>query len=108
EMTDLPQPLRARLVERFSIGKIDIISVLGSRDTTRKFLFRLSDGNLIESVLIPASPASGDCGRAKSDRGTVCVPTDVGCASDCNFFASGLDVFSRNVRGAELGDQFSP
>ena len=57
DMSDLPQPLRDRLAERFSIGNIDIIRVLGSWDTTRKFLFRLSDGNFIESVLIPASPA---------------------------------------------------
>ncbi|PYJ69691.1 MAG: 23S rRNA (adenine(2503)-C(2))-methyltransferase RlmN [Verrucomicrobia bacterium] len=105
EMTDLPQPLRARLVERFSIGKIDIIRVLGSRDTTRKFLFRLSDGNLIESVLIPASPASRDCGRAKSDRRTVCVSTQVGCAYGCKFCASGLEGFSRNLGANEIVDQ---
>src|SRR5437867_11701819 len=102
QMTDLPQSLRARLVERFSIGKIDIVRVLGSRDTTRKFLFRLSDGNLIESVLIPASPALYG---AKSDRRTVCVSTQVGCAYGCKFCASGLEGFSRNLRTSEIVDQ---
>jgi hypothetical protein len=65
EMTDLPRSLRTRVMERFSLGKIDLVRVLGARDTTRKFLFRLLDGNLIESVLIPASPASRDCGKWK-------------------------------------------
>jgi adenine C2-methylase RlmN of 23S rRNA A2503 and tRNA A37 len=46
EMTDMPRSLRARLMERFSLGKIDLVRVLGARDTTRKFLFRLADGNL--------------------------------------------------------------
>jgi 23S rRNA (adenine2503-C2)-methyltransferase len=102
EMTDLPNSLRARLAERFSIGNIDIIRVLGSRDTTRKFLFRLSDGNLVESVLIPASP--GLYG-GKSDRRTVCVSTQVGCAFGCKFCASGLEGFSRNLRANEIVDQ---
>ena len=55
EMTDLPRELRSRLAEQFNFNKIDIVRVLGSRDKTRKFLFRLSDTSLIESVLIPAS-----------------------------------------------------
>ena len=77
KMTDLPQVLRARLSEKFSFDKTDIVRVLGSQDTTRKFLFRLSDDSLIESVLIPASPALyGD----RSDRRTICVSTQVGCA----------------------------
>src|SRR5438552_3687089 len=102
EMTDLPQSLRALLAERFSIGKIDIVRVLGSRDATRKFLLRLSDGNLIESVLIPASPALYG---AKSDRRTVCVSTQVGCAYGCKFCASGLEGFSRNLCANEIVDQ---
>ena len=65
EMTNLPQPLRGRLSETFSLGKVHIVRELGARDTTRKFLFRLADGNLIESVLIPASLALYG---AKSDR----------------------------------------
>ena len=102
KMTDLPQSLRERLREKFSFSKIDVVRVLGSRDTTRKFLFRLSDANLIESVLIPASPALyGE----KSDRRTICISTQVGCAYGCKFCASGLEGFSRNLRADEIIDQ---
>jgi len=102
EMSDLPQALRTQLAENFPIGKLDVVRVLGSRDTTRKFLFRLDDGNLIESVLIPASPALYG---QKSDRRTACVSTQVGCAYGCKFCASGLDGFSRNLRANEIVDQ---
>lgn len=102
QMTDLPQALRTRLAEKFASSKIDIVRVLGSQDTTRKFLFRLSDDNLIESVLIPASPALyGN----RSDRRTICVSTQVGCAYGCKFCASGLEGFSRNLRANEIVDQ---
>ena len=102
KMTDLPQSLRERFAEKFSFSKIDVVRVLGSRDTTRKFLFRLSDANLIESVLIPASPALyGE----KSDRRTICISTQVGCAYGCKFCASGLEGFSRNLRANEIIDQ---
>jgi 23S rRNA (adenine2503-C2)-methyltransferase len=101
-MTNLPRPLRSRLSEKFSLGKIDIARVLGARDTTRKFLFRLADGNLIESVLIPASPALYG---GKADRRTICVSTQVGCAYGCKFCASGLEGFSRNLSANEIVDQ---
>lgn len=102
KMTNLPQLLRNRLAQKFSFDKIDIVRVLGSNDTTQKFLFRLSDGNLIESVLIPASPALyGE----KSDRRTICISTQVGCAYGCKFCASGLEGFSRNLRPNEIVDQ---
>ena len=101
-MTDLPRSLRERLAAEFSFPKIETVRVLGSVDTTRKFLFRLSDGSLIESVLIPASPALyGD----RSDRQTICISTQVGCAYGCKFCASGLDGFSRNLTSDEIVDQ---
>jgi 23S rRNA (adenine2503-C2)-methyltransferase len=102
EMTNLPRPLRRRLLETFSLGKIDLMRVLGARDTTRKFLFRLADGNLIESVLIPASRALYG---GRSDRRTICVSTQVGCAYGCKFCASGLEGFSRNLSANEIIDQ---
>src|SRR5438132_6798023 len=102
QMTDLPRDLRARLEESFRCEHLEIVRVLGARDTTRKFLFRLNDGNLIESVLIPASPALyGE----KSDRRTICISTQVGCAYGCKFCASGLEGFSRNLRANEIIDQ---
>jgi 23S rRNA (adenine2503-C2)-methyltransferase len=88
--------------ERFTVAQLEPLRTLGSEDTTRKFLFRLLDGNLIESVLIPASPALyGDA----SDRRTICVSTQVGCAYGCKFCASGLDGWSRNLEPAEIVDQ---
>jgi 23S rRNA (adenine2503-C2)-methyltransferase len=102
EMTDLPRKLRLQLAEQFSFGKIDVVRVLGAQDKTRKFLFRLSDEALIESVLIPASPALYGM---RSDRRTVCVSTQVGCAYGCKFCASGLEGFSRNLRPNEIIDQ---
>jgi len=102
EMTDLPLVLRAKLADDFSFNKIEVVRVLGSTDTTRKFLFRLSDGNLIESVLIPASPALYG---SPSDRRTICVSTQVGCAYGCKFCASGLDGWKRNLRPNEIVNQ---
>jgi len=74
----------------------------GSRDTTEKFLWRLEDHSLIESVLIPANPAL--YGEA-SDRHTLCVSTQVGCAYGCKFCASGLEGLKRNLRVEEIVEQ---
>jgi 23S rRNA (adenine2503-C2)-methyltransferase len=102
EMTDLSRDLRAQLANQFALSKTDVVRVLGSHDTTRKFLFRLTDGNLIESVLIPASPALYG---GSSDRRTICLSTQVGCAYGCKFCASGLEGFSRNLGPNEIIDQ---
>jgi 23S rRNA (adenine2503-C2)-methyltransferase len=101
-MSDLPLELRKRLAEAFDFGQLETVRVLGSEDTTRKFLFRLRDGNLVESVLIPASPSLYG---ATSDRRTICVSTQVGCAYGCKFCASGLDGFSRNLETSEIVQQ---
>jgi 23S rRNA (adenine2503-C2)-methyltransferase len=102
EMSDLPATLRRRLHEEFVFDALDPVRVLGSDDTTRKFLFRLADGALIESVLIPASPAL--YGEA-TDRKTICVSTQVGCAYGCKFCASGLDGWARNLHAGEIVEQ---
>lgn len=101
-MSDLPAALRQQLEAEYSFDRLEVVRVLGSADTTRKYLFRLSDGNLIESVLIPASPAL--YGEA-SDRRTLCVSTQVGCAYGCKFCASGLDGWSRNLHAGEIVEQ---
>ena len=101
-MSNLPAALRMFLAGRFSLGTIETVRRLGSHDTTQKFLFRLSDGQLIETVLIPASPAL--YGEA-SDRRTLCVSTQVGCAYGCKFCASGLDGWKRNLRAGEIVEQ---
>jgi 23S rRNA (adenine2503-C2)-methyltransferase len=102
QMTSLPAVLRASLEERFGFETLTPVRVLGSEDTTRKYLFRLADGALIETVLIPASPALyGET----SDRRTLCVSTQVGCAYGCKFCASGLDGWSRNLSAGEIVGQ---
>ncbi len=101
-MSDLPDQLRTRLAKHFAFDRLEVVHVLGSRDTTRKFLFRLADGNLLESVLIPASPALYG---GKSDRRTICISTQVGCAYGCKFCASGLDGWTRNLDAGEIVQQ---
>jgi 23S rRNA (adenine2503-C2)-methyltransferase len=102
QMTDLPHDLREKLAAEFVCEELELVRVLGSRDTTRKFLFRLTDGNLIEAVLIPASPALYG---QRSDRRTICISTQVGCAYGCKFCASGLEGFSRNLGANEIIEQ---
>ena len=101
-MSSLSKPLRQALSERYVARCMTIAKVTGSADTTRKFLFRLHDGRYIETVLIPANPAlyGGD-----SDRRTLCVSSQVGCAYDCKFCASGLAGFARNLTAAEIVEQ---
>ncbi|HSQ20641.1 MAG TPA: 23S rRNA (adenine(2503)-C(2))-methyltransferase RlmN, partial [Blastocatellia bacterium] len=101
-MTDLPNELRAELKAEFDTPKTEVVRVLGSKDTTQKFLFRLRDQNLIESVLIPASPAIYG---QPSDRRTICVSSQVGCAYGCKFCASGLEGWTRNLDAAEMVQQ---
>ena len=101
-MTDLPAALRATLAAEFSLATLACVRRLGSADTTQKFLFRLGDGQLVESVLIPASPALyGET----SDRRTLCVSSQVGCAYGCKFCASGLDGWTRNLTAGEIVEQ---
>jgi 23S rRNA (adenine2503-C2)-methyltransferase len=101
-MTDLPNALRSELAAEFDAPKTEVVRVLGSKDTTQKFLFRLRDQNLIESVLIPASPALYG---QPSDRRTICVSSQVGCAYGCKFCASGLEGWTRNLGAAEIVQQ---
>lgn len=102
EMTNLPKLLRDRLQSTFSLGVIELFRKLGSRDTTQKFLWRLHDHSLVESVLIPASPSLyGE----QSDRHTLCLSTQVGCAYGCKFCASGLDGWKRNLEPFEIVEQ---
>ena len=102
-MSNLPAALRAQLTADLLFDEIEPVRVLGSADTTRKYLFRLSDSSLIETVLIPASPAL--YGEA-SDRRTLCISTQVGCAYGCKLCASGLDGWSRNLGAHEIVNQF--
>jgi len=101
-MTNLPKALRDRLRSQYTLQTLELVRKQGSRDTTQKFLWRLSDHSLIESVLIPANPAL--YGEA-SDRHTLCVSTQVGCAYGCKFCASGLEGWKRNLGVEEIVEQ---
>ena len=102
EMTNLPKALRDQLAQHYSLHALELVRKQGSHDTTQKFLWKLSDGAMIESVLIPANPAL--YGEA-SDRHTLWVSTQVGCAYGCKFCASGLDSWKRNLRVHEIIEQ---
>ena len=101
-MTNLPKSLREKLGESFSLRTLELVRKQGAFDTTQKFLWRLHDHSLIESVLIPANPAL--YGEA-SDRHTLCISTQVGCAYGCKFCASGLDGWKRNLAPDEIVEQ---
>jgi len=102
EMSNLPKALRQQLAKHYSLRPLELVRKQGSKDSTRKFLWRLADHSLIESVLIAASPALyGDA----SDRQTLCISTQVGCAYGCRFCASGLLGFKRNLDVEEIVDQ---
>jgi 23S rRNA (adenine2503-C2)-methyltransferase len=102
DMSDLSDRLRGELEREFRLVPLECVRKTGSRDTTQKFLFALGDGNYIESVLIPASPALYG---SPSDRKTICVSTQVGCAYGCKFCASGLDGWTRNLDAGEIVQQ---
>ncbi len=94
DMTDLSRPFRIILKERVSLRHPDVSEVQRASDGTRKYLFRLSDGEEIESVLIP------DEGRL-----TACISTQVGCPLACRFCLTGLMGLRRNLVAAEIVGQ---
>jgi len=102
DMTNLPKALREKLAATFSFQTLELVRRQGAHDTTRKFLWRLHDHSLIESVLIPANPALYS---DTSDRHTLCISTQVGCAYGCKFCASGLDGWKRHLTPDEIVEQ---
>ncbi|MBS1992531.1 MAG: 23S rRNA (adenine(2503)-C(2))-methyltransferase RlmN [Cyanobacteria bacterium SZAS LIN-2] len=96
EMTDLSVELREKLKEVADVPLLTISHLEVSRDGTRKYLFALPDGQLVESVLI-----------AFEDRPnlSVCVSSQVGCAVGCTFCATGYLGFKRNLTSQEIVDQ---
>ncbi|WP_321531143.1 23S rRNA (adenine(2503)-C(2))-methyltransferase RlmN [uncultured Desulfuromonas sp.] len=95
EMTDLSKTLRAELKEKSYISDWQPEVVETSADGTRKYLFRLSDGQSIETVRIPM----------ENDRSTLCISSQVGCAMDCDFCVTGSFGFIRNLTAAEIVNQ---
>ena len=99
DMSNLSAPMRENLNANFHINNLQHVETKGSKDTTRKFLFRLHDGRYVETVFIPAN--KGLKGK-QSSRKTICVSSQVGCAYGCKFCASGLAGFTRNLTAAEI------
>ena len=95
EMTDLPAAERAALAEAFVIGEPDIDTVQVSEDGTAKHLWRLHDGEQVESVLIPTE-----------DRLTLCLSSQAGCAMGCTFCATGWSGFKRHLTTGEIVAQY--
>ncbi len=96
EMTDLPLALRQRLEECAHISRPEIAAVQVSADGTTKFLLRLADGELVETVLIPSASQDGKA------RMTQCLSCQVGCAMGCTFCSTGAMGFTRNMTMGEI------
>lgn len=94
-MTDLAKAFRAELEERAVVSTFSAEAEEVSSDGTRKFLFRLTDGQSVETVLIPMDEA----------RATLCVSTQVGCAMQCAFCLTGTFGLTRNLTAAEIVNQ---
>jgi 23S rRNA (adenine2503-C2)-methyltransferase len=90
-MTNLSRALRARLGELAVIRAPQVAGDSIAPDGTRKWLMQLDDGNAVETVFIP-----------EAGRGTLCISSQVGCALNCSFCATGHQGFSRNLGTAEI------
>src|SRR6476646_3033831 len=91
EATDLPLALRDELERDLPLGRLTAEVEQLSEDGTRKCLWRLADGEAIESVLIPSG-----------SRRTLCISSQAGCALRCSFCATGLMGFRRNLTPFEI------
>ena len=94
DMTGLPSAFRERLAEVFEIPRLALSTRQRSVDGTEKFLFRLADGEHIETVAIP-----------DGSRLTLCISSQAGCALQCSFCATGAMGFARNLRLFEIAGQ---
>lgn len=94
DMTELPAALRTALDARFTLPRLTLATSQLSSDGTRKFLFRLADGEAIETVAIP-----------DGNRVTLCISSQAGCALRCAFCATGAMGFSRNLEVHEIAGQ---
>jgi 23S rRNA (adenine2503-C2)-methyltransferase len=93
-MTSLSKAFRAKLDERYTVGRPEVTRALASLDGTRKWLLRFPDGQEVESVHIP-----------EEDRGTLCVSSQVGCTLTCKFCHTGTQRLVRNLEAAEIVGQ---
>ncbi len=97
DMTDLAKDLRRLLEDRAVVSDWRPEVVEESRDGTKKYLFRLADGQTIETVRIPM--------EGEKERSTLCISTQVGCAMACSFCLTGSFGLVRNLEPAEIVNQ---
>jgi 23S rRNA (adenine2503-C2)-methyltransferase len=94
QMSNVAQGLRTKLSAHHSLDRLEMAERHLSDDGTRKYLFRLSDGQLVETVYIP-----------EMNRGTLCVSSQVGCTLTCRFCHTGTQKLVRNLSAAEITGQ---
>jgi len=94
-MTNIAKKARDRLADQFVIERPSIVTEQRSVDGTRKWLLRFADGNEAETVNIP-----------ETDRGSVCVSSQVGCTLTCTFCHTGTQPLVRNLTPDEIVGQF--
>ena len=94
KMTTLSSALRDQLAERHTLERLSVSKKQVSEDGTRKYLFKLHDGHEIETVYIP-----------ETDRGTLCISSQVGCTLNCTFCHTGTMRLVRNLEPHEIVGQ---
>lgn len=95
EMTNIPKSLKSKLEENFTYTALEEVTVQTSKlDGTKKFLFKLNDGNMVESVLMRYHHGN-----------SVCISSQAGCRMGCKFCASTLGGLARNLTASEMLDQ---
>ena len=97
EMTNIPKPMRQALERDYPLEEARVVQVMESKDGTRKYILKLGDDAMVECVGIP----DGD----EDVRLTVCCSTQVGCAMNCAFCATGHQGLTRNLTADEIVDQ---
>ena len=94
EMSNLPKSLRQELEAHFTLSTFELVRRQVAQDGTEKYLWKLQDGRMVESVLIP-----------EARRNTICISSQVGCALGCKFCATGAMGFIRNLTTGEIVEQ---
>lgn len=94
EMTNLSKEFRAMLVEKFELALPEVVTRQISTDGTRKYLVRIQGGHEVEVVYIP-----------ETDRGTLCISSQVGCTLTCSFCHTGTQKLVRNLTAGEIVGQ---
>lgn len=99
QMSNLPKALREKLSDIYPLCAPRVVDRQISKDGTRKYILELEDGLLVETVGMPSLSKDG------YDRLSVCFSTQVGCAMECAFCATGKEGFTRQLIAAEMVDQ---